>query len=427
MLAQSILAHGGELAESCVERAAGNPLFLEQLAPAGPGDGLDRVGARDGAEPGAGAPGSARRADKAALQAAAVFGQRFDRARARSCARPLRLPARPARRAPSAAARRWCELPLRPRVGAGRRLQFVAEAATARAAPQGRGVVRRTATPCCAPSTWTGRRRRKRRPPIFERRRRSSATTVSSAPGRCWSAAWRWRATPPDLFALTCLHGETLHDLGAIADALHVLYDGAGAGAGRCRALPGLAGARGVQADDRGLRRRAGGPGSRRERPRARLDLADVRARAHFLAGNLCFPRGDIDGMPASPRPEPGLCPGLRLGAARGRGLGRSRRRRLCPRPHDLGPGRTTSAAWPCAASTDSGASRPRIGRCSGSPVLRQRRARRARRRTRGGRGGTSHRPAARRDGRAHDRRRDVRQSHDVGRGRWRSSTRWSG
>ena len=38
MLARSILAHSGELAERCVERAAGNPLFLEQLRPAGPGD-----------------------------------------------------------------------------------------------------------------------------------------------------------------------------------------------------------------------------------------------------------------------------------------------------------------------------------------------------------------------------------------------------
>ena len=42
-------------------------------------------------------------ADKAALQAAAVLGQRFDARRARSCARPFGLPARPARPAPSAA------------------------------------------------------------------------------------------------------------------------------------------------------------------------------------------------------------------------------------------------------------------------------------------------------------------------------------
>ena len=77
-LAGSILTASDGFAERCVERAAGNPLFLEQLvrlgqetgsAAAVPGTVQSLVQARlDRLDP----------ADKAALQAAAVLGQRFD-------------------------------------------------------------------------------------------------------------------------------------------------------------------------------------------------------------------------------------------------------------------------------------------------------------------------------------------------------------
>ena len=78
----------------------------------------------------------------------------------------------------------------------------------------------------------------------------------------------------------------------------------------------------------------------------AHLDLAEHRdpARSPRRAGACPLPRRQSllparrhRGLPASPRPEPWLCPGVRLGAARGRGAGRSRRRRLCPWPDDLG------------------------------------------------------------------------------------------
>ena len=64
------------LVASCVERAEGNPLFLLQLLlDAGEGGAGEPAGLDPGARPHAHGP--PRRRDKAALQAAAVLGQRF--------------------------------------------------------------------------------------------------------------------------------------------------------------------------------------------------------------------------------------------------------------------------------------------------------------------------------------------------------------
>ena len=79
VLARSVAARSTAFADRCVERAAGNPLFLEQLLRHGEESGL-----------GAAVPGSVQSlvqarvdrldpADKAALQAASALGQRFDR------------------------------------------------------------------------------------------------------------------------------------------------------------------------------------------------------------------------------------------------------------------------------------------------------------------------------------------------------------
>ncbi len=77
-LAERVLRQRRSVCERCVDRAAGNPLFLEQLlrhaeesAEAGiPGSVQNLVQARlDRLDP----------ADKAALQAASVLGQSFDR------------------------------------------------------------------------------------------------------------------------------------------------------------------------------------------------------------------------------------------------------------------------------------------------------------------------------------------------------------
>ena len=96
-LASAYLDAGAAFARRCVERAAGNPLFLEQLL----------RHAEDSAEDGV--PGSVQSLvqarldhlpphDRQALQAASVLGQRFNAGRARS----------PARRAGATTAPRWC-------------------------------------------------------------------------------------------------------------------------------------------------------------------------------------------------------------------------------------------------------------------------------------------------------------------------------
>ena len=100
---------------------------------------------------------------------------------------------------------------------------------------------------------------------------------------------------PPDRFALSCLLGETLHDLGAIPDALRsyaAALELAPDDAGRCQAWLGLAACKRVTDDLAGAQADL----EQAETTATRLGLADVLARAHFLAGNLCFPRGDIEG-----------------------------------------------------------------------------------------------------------------------------------
>ena len=101
--------------------------------------------------------------------------------------------------------------------------------------------------------------------------------------------------SPMDLLALSCLHGETLHDLGAIPEAMQSFaraLELTADDAGRCQAWLGLAACKRMTDD-------LAGAEADLELARAtatRLGLPDVLARAHYLAGNLCFPRGDIDG-----------------------------------------------------------------------------------------------------------------------------------
>ena len=100
---------------------------------------------------------------------------------------------------------------------------------------------------------------------------------------------------PPDRFALSCLLGETLHDLGAIPDALRsyaAALELAPDDAGRCQAWLGLAACKRVTDDLAGAQADL----EQAETMATRLGLADALARVHFLAGNLCFPRGDIEG-----------------------------------------------------------------------------------------------------------------------------------
>jgi tetratricopeptide (TPR) repeat protein len=96
-----------------------------------------------------------------------------------------------------------------------------------------------------------------------------------------------------DRFALTCYRGQVLHDLGVMADASGA-YETALAVAGddaeRCQAWLGLAAVKRVTDD-------IGGALADLDRAEAAGSASDGDlARIHLLRGNLCFPKGDIQG-----------------------------------------------------------------------------------------------------------------------------------
>ena len=102
-------------------------------------------------------------------------------------------------------------------------------------------------------------------------------------------------ADPDDRFALTCLHGEILHDLGSMAES-RVAYERAleAAADDRARAAAWL----GLAAVKR-VTEELDGAFADLERAQAAAEqhgLVEMRARIHFLRGNLHFPRGNIEG-----------------------------------------------------------------------------------------------------------------------------------
>lgn len=98
-----------------------------------------------------------------------------------------------------------------------------------------------------------------------------------------------------DRFALTCCRGEVLHDCGEITDAA-TAYEEAIALAEddseRCRAWLGLAAVKRITGDLDG----AFTDVEKAEHAAERLGLTEEAAQAHFLHGNLLFPRGDLEG-----------------------------------------------------------------------------------------------------------------------------------
>jgi tetratricopeptide (TPR) repeat protein len=100
---------------------------------------------------------------------------------------------------------------------------------------------------------------------------------------------------PQDQFALACFRGELLHDVGEIGDARaayeEVLQQSQNE-ADRCRAWLGIAAVKRVTDDVQG----ALADVERAEGVAMSLSLLGEAARAHFLHGNLLFPRGDMEG-----------------------------------------------------------------------------------------------------------------------------------
>ena len=291
-LAGTFLDAGQRFAERCVERAAGNPLFLEQLlrhaeekAEAGVPDSVQSlVQARmDRLDP----------ADKQALQAASVFGQRFSAAGLRQL---LENPAYDC-------GRLVAHFLVRPQ---GEEFLFahalIRDAVYATLLRSRRRELHRRA------ADWFAARDPALQAEHLDRAEDAGAPRAYLVAARAQAAEYRYErarqlvdrglelaADPADLFALTCYKGDILHDLGAVREARPV-YEAALAAApddaGRCRAWLGLAAAKRITDDLDGALAdldRAGAVA-------ARLGLTAEAAQVHFLRGNLLFPRGDIEG-----------------------------------------------------------------------------------------------------------------------------------
>ena len=293
-LARSLLATSDVLIQGCVERAAGNPLFLEQLV---------RLGQESGSA--AAVPGTVQSlvqarldrlqaTDKAALQAAAVFGQRFERDALdhvldRAGYDPDRLVDR---------------LLLRPDDDTGFRFAhaLVRDAVYESLLKQRRRDLHRRA------ADWFADRDPILHAEHLDRAEAPEAAMAYLAAAKAQLGDYRAESarallerglaaarTAEDLFALSCLHGDTLLDLGATPEALQSFtraLELAPDDAGRCQAWLGLAACRRMTDDFGGAQADL----ELAEATATRLNLPDVLARLHFLAGNLCFPRGDIDG-----------------------------------------------------------------------------------------------------------------------------------
>jgi class 3 adenylate cyclase/tetratricopeptide (TPR) repeat protein len=292
-LAEPFLAANAALAERCVRRAAGNPLFLEQLL----------RHAEEGAD--VAVPGSVRSlvqarldrldpADKAALQAASVLGQRFDAAvLAHVLERPGYVP-------DSLVA----HMLVRPQAEGG----FLFAHALIRDAvydgllrSRRRELHRRAAA-------WFADRDPVLHAEHLDRAEDAAAARAYLVAARAQAAGYRNEAAlrlvqrglelaaePTDQPALTLFEGDILHDLGAMPEALAAYgraLEVAGGDAERCRAWIGLAAVKRVTDDLDG----ASADLERAEAAASGQGLLAEAARVHYLRGNLCFPRGDIDG-----------------------------------------------------------------------------------------------------------------------------------
>jgi tetratricopeptide (TPR) repeat protein len=292
-LARAYVDASTALARRCIARAAGNPLFLDQLL----------RHAEESTEDGV--PGSVQSlvqarldhlppADRQALQAASVLGQRF------APAALAHLLGQPSHDCASLVR----HLLLRP---IGDELLF------------GHALIRdgvydsmlrsRRAALHLRAAEWFATRDAGLHAEHLDRADDPRAPDAYLASARSQVATYRYDVAlemvdrgiaiariPEQTFALTCLRGDILHDLGAMTDAgeaYRAALAAAGDDAQRCRAWLGLAAVKRVTDDLDG----AFADLDRAEAVASRLGLDAERARVHFLRGNLFFPRGNIQGV----------------------------------------------------------------------------------------------------------------------------------
>src|SRR5215469_7010037 len=294
-LAVALIAANTTFAERCVERAAGNPLFLDQLlrhadeshALSVPGSVQSLVQARiDRLDP----------ADKTAVQAASVLGQRFINA---ALAHLLDNPDYQLEPLIS-------RLLVRPEQGRGNvslfRHVLIRDAVYDTLLRGRRRELHRRA------AEWYADRDPVLRAEHLDRAEDPTAAQAYLAAARSQAAEYRQEAAlrlverglaiaseVNDRFALTCLQGDILHDLGnmpAAGRSYQVAVEAAADDRERCAAWIGLAGVKRVTDDLTG----ALADLEQAEVVAVPQHLVPEQARIHFLRGNLCFPRGDIEG-----------------------------------------------------------------------------------------------------------------------------------
>ncbi|BCQ28354.1 AAA family ATPase (plasmid) [Caballeronia sp. NK8] len=291
-MAESFPGADADLAGRCIARAAGNPLFLEQLL----------NDAKEGA--GTGVPGSVRSlvqarldrldpADKRVLQAASVLGQRFEQDAVDHLV--------DATGAGAAMESLVTSLLLR-RQGSG----FIFHHALIRDAiydgllKSARRELHRQA------AQWYGARDPVLRAEHLDRAADDEAARAYCDAARAQASAYRHESalrlverglevaqTQDDRVALECLRGDILHDTGDMTsalDAFETALEAAANDAQRCRAWIGRATVKRVIDDLDGAWADLDCAAA------VARDLPREASRIHFLRGNLCFPRGDIEG-----------------------------------------------------------------------------------------------------------------------------------
>ncbi|MBV8592478.1 MAG: AAA family ATPase, partial [Acetobacteraceae bacterium] len=294
-LAEALIAANTAFVERCIERAAGNPLFLDQLlrhadesqAVVVPSSIQSLVQARiDRLDP----------ADKAAVQAASVLGQRF-------VSPALAYVLGGADYAPK---RLVSRLLVRPQQASGQVFLFthvlIRDAIYDTILRKRRRELHRRA------ADWYADRDLVLRAEHLARAEDPEAAQAYLAAARSQAAEYRHETAlqlaeaglalasdQSDRFALTCLQGEILHDLGAMPEAgraYQATLEAAADDRERCAAWIGLAGVKRVTDDLTG----ALSDLRQAEAIAVPYGLLAEQARIHFLRGNLCFPRGDLGG-----------------------------------------------------------------------------------------------------------------------------------